>query len=390
MQQLADFFQVSKSTVQYHLSRPFDPIDGCSAGQTGRPSIFTQDQIRELEAFVQERFTRRLPVSYEDLREFVHDMWGIMPNLSSLRRIINESDTLKTVIGQPMEDSRIFVSREAIDKYFDEAHEIIDSGRIPAAFVLNLDESGFDQFADSRQSIRIVQATYALNSIPVGVTRAEKRASLIAAICADGTALKPMVVVQRDTVEKELMLRGYTPDNVLLGRSETGFVNTRLFIEWAKRCLFPQMRQRRAELDYDGTILQIYDGFGCHQSEQFLQLAEAENFVCLRIPPHSSDQVQRLDLALFGNQKRWQSNITVEPGLNRQTKQVIKICDSFRMATTHKNVVSAFRRGGIVTWWDDTTLTLMVRVDRSYATALRGEDEDEPVILPGDKERVPI
>ena len=60
------------------------------------------------------------------------------------------------------------------------------------------------------------------------------------------------------------------------------------------------------------------------------------------------------------------------------------------MATTHKNVVSAFRRGGIVTWWDDTTLTLMVRVDRSYATALRGEDEDEPVILPGDKERVPI
>ena len=146
MQQLADFFQVSKSTVQYHLSRPFDPIDGCSAGQPGRPCIFTDAQIRELEAFVQERFALRIPVSYEDLREFADDMWGIMPNLSSLRRIINESQTLKTVTGQPMEDSRVFVSREAIEKYFNEAQEIIESGRIPAAFVVNLDESGFDQF----------------------------------------------------------------------------------------------------------------------------------------------------------------------------------------------------------------------------------------------------
>lgn len=193
-----------------------------------------------------------------------------------------------------------------------------------------------------------------------------------------------MIVLQRETIEKELLLRGYTPDKVRLCRSETGFVNSTLFLEWGKRSFFPEMRQRRAQLDYDGPILLIMDGFGCHQTDEFLELAEGENIACRFLPPHTSDQLQPLDLGIFANQKRWQGNITVDADLNRQTKQVIKICDSYRMATTHKNVVAAFRRAGFPTQWDDTTLTLMVDVDIRYATALRDEDDDE--MMPIDRQ----
>ena len=56
------------------------------------------------------------------------------------------------------------------------------------------------------------------------------------------------------------------------------------------------------------------------------------------------------------------------------------------MATTFTNVVSSFRRAGIVAWLDETTLTLIVRVDRSYATAVRDVYHDEMMELPGDKE----
>ena len=34
------------------------------------------------------------------------------------------------------------------------------------------------------------------------------------------------------------------------------------------------------------------------------------------------------------------------------------------LRTTPKNVVSAFRKGGLVTWLDEESLTLMVRVDQ--------------------------
>ena len=375
LQQWADFFQLSKSTVAYHLSRPFDVMSGCSPGKIGRPNLFEDDQLRELEDFIRARFNVKLPVSYEDLREYAESHWGIIANMNSLRSIINRSETLKTVVGVPLEDSRLFANADQIQQYFDDLEEMITVAKVPAAFVLNVDESGFDQFVDAQQSIRIVPTEYDQKSIPVPVTRAEKRATLIAAIAADGTALRPMVVVQRETVEAELLLRGYTLDKVYLRRSDTGFVNTELFLDWGREIFFPELRRRRAEQSYEGPIVLIMDGFGCHTSEEFLELAEQENVICKLIPPHTSDQLQPLDLGIFANQKRWQSNVSVDQELNRQTKQIIKICDSYRMATTPKNVVSAFRKGGLVTWLDEESLTLMVRVDPSFATAVREDDD---------------
>ena len=140
-----------------------------------------------------------------------------------------------------------------------------------------------------------------------------------------------MVLVPRETIEAELLLRDYTLD---------------------------------------------MNGFGCHTSEGFLEPAEQENVICQLISVHTSDQLQPLDLGIFANQKRWQSNVSVDDTLNRQTKQLIKILDSYRMATTPKNVIGAFRKGGIVTWLDDSTLTLMVRVDPTYATRVRDDAED--------------
>lgn len=107
--------------------------------------------------------------------------------------------------------------------------------------------------------------------------------------------------------------------------------------------------------------------------------------MCQFLPPHTSDQLQPLDLGIFAIQKRWQSNVSVDDTLNRQTKQLIKILDSYRMATTPKNVIGAFRKGGIVTYLDET-LTLRVRVERACATAVRGEDDDDA----GDKRRINI
>ena len=115
------------------------------------------------------------------------------------------------------------------------------------------------------------------------------------------------------------------------------------------------------------------------------RLARKRNIVCAQLPPHTSDQLQPCDLGIFANQKRWQNRVTVAAHWSRQTKQVIKMVDSFRLATTPKNVVAAFRKGGIVTVVDQTNLTLMARVDRRAATAVRETFEDD-----GGKARIRI
>lgn len=389
LEDLANFFDVGKSTIEYHLSRPFDFIDGCEVGRIGRPPLLEDEQVSSLRAYIAERMEQRVPCSYDDLLEFLEDEYGVLLNIGSLRNFVARSPDFKTVTGVPLEDSRLFSKPEEIDLYFEKVDEILRTAAIPAAFVINVDESGFNEFVDARETTRVVPADYALNSVPVPITRGEKRATLIGAICGDGHALKPMVVLQRETIEAELLIRGYTTDKVIFARSDKGFVTTKLFTRWGRQALIPELRRRRAELEYDGPALLLLDGFGCHQSTEFVEMLEDENVICVLFPPHTSDQLQPLDLGVFANQKRYQSRITVEPTLNRQTKQVIRMLDSFRCATTPKNVVGAFRKSGLVTFLDDS-MRLMIRVDRTHATAVRhfqGEPDD---VLEGDKRRVDI
>ena len=64
-QNLADFFNVGKSTIEYHLSRPFDDFDGAEQGRIGRPSIFSDEELVDVKTFITERFEDRVPCTYD-------------------------------------------------------------------------------------------------------------------------------------------------------------------------------------------------------------------------------------------------------------------------------------------------------------------------------------
>ena len=379
LQELADLFGVTKSTIAWHLSKPFDRIEGSQAGRPGRPRKVSEEVFEAMISFVVGRFESRCPCTYEDVREYLEDEFEVTINLNTLRSWIHRSDVLKTVTGVPMEDERIFSSEEEIDTFFARIEEILRIVDVPSAFLMNIDEAGFDQYVDARKSTRLVPSSYEHAEVPAPVTRAEKRATLLAGICADGHCLKPLLILQRDTMEAELLQLGYTVDKVHYARSETGFMNTRLFLDWAEHTFLPEVRARRLLFQYSGPAILMLDGFGVHHSETFEKLCEDENIVVVYYPPHTSDQLQACDLGLFSNQKRWMSNVSLDQDLNRQTKQAIRIMDSLRMASTPKNIIGAFRRAGIVNRYDDNRQMLVAYVDRRYASAVRhyqvGEEE---------------
>ena len=121
------------------------------------------------------------------------------------------------------------------------------------------------------------------------------------------------------------------------------------------------------------------DGFGVHTSSAFELLCEEELVIVVLIPPHTSDQLQPCDLGLFAVLKRWQSNITLPAHLNRQTKQVVRMLDALRMATTPKNVIGAFRKAGIVGRFSIEKRQMLATVDPSQATAVRHLQSTAPI-----------
>ena len=386
---LGEFFQLAKSTVHHHLQKPVDAGSSLSPCRNGRPSILSDDQLQALGRFIEMRFDGRYPASFEDCRDFLQDEFGVTVNIKSLRSLIHNTSLFKAVDGEPMEDSRVLSRPEEIDEYLAELEETIRVARVPAAFIVNIDEAGFSEFADSRTTRRIVPTTYPLEKIPVPVSRAEKRATLLAGICADGSALKPLIIVPRDTMERELLLRGYTTDKIMYATSEKGYMTSELFTRWGRQCFIPEMNLKRSQHQYDGPIVLTLDRFGCHCSEAFLAMCEEANIICKFLPPHTSDQLQPCDLGLFAVQKRWMGNIQIPDNFNRQTKQIVRIIDSYRMATSFKNVTGAFKKSGIVTFLDED-LRLMARVDVRFASAVRHLNVENTEELPEDRRRVNI
>ena len=370
LREIGDFFGLVKSTIQYHLSRPGDLLDGWSAAPLGRPALLNQIQEDMTLRFVQQRFKSRDPASYEDIRTYLKDRFQLIVDLKSLRAYIGRLSDVKTVVGKPMEDSRIFARSSEIDAYLADIQEVLSVAKIPAPFVVNIDEAGFEAYADRSPSTRIVPTSYQLNEINVPISRREKRATLLAGICADGSTVRPMVVLQRNTIDTELCVHGYTPDKIHYCYAGKGFIKTRLFKEWVVESFVPEMRMKRARYGYEGPILLIMDGLSDQHTEAAIEVLHENNIITRFIPPHTSNQLQPCDLGVFGNQKRWQRNVSLPKSVSRQTGHIIRMVDALRMATTPKNIISAFRKSGIVSMYDKEKMQLMPSVDVRYASGV--------------------
>ena len=290
---------ISKSTVQYHLSRKCEE----NFYRIGRPTLLDEKQHKGLLEFVKNSYNAKMPCTYEQVRDFLYENFDISVNIVSLRSYIARCNDMRTCIGHPLEDTRLFSDTKQIDEYFDQIKELMNFC-IPASFILNIDEVGFQDYSDNGDIMCIVPIEYVGNEIAIPVNRETKRSTLLAGIYADGSRAKSMIVLTRSTIETELYEFGYTPDKILFGYSESGFMNTQLFMKWAKNCLFPEIAQRRCFFNYDGPMLLFLDGFGVHLCDEFTELCVEHNVFLQLFPPHTSDQLQFLDLGIFAIHKR--------------------------------------------------------------------------------------
>jgi hypothetical protein len=201
-----------------------------------------------------------------------------------------------------MEATKVAVTSEQIENFFREASRIIEG--VPAYFIFNMDEMGHQEWADRKEIICVVPKFHEEDHVDFPVMRTGKRITLIACIALDGSLLRSTIIVPRKTVDTDLVLTGLTSEKVTVKSQPHGFINAPIFDCWMEEIFISELRKRRKAFDYAGPAVILINNCSCHATPRFLELCETEDVIPLYFPPHSLNQLQPLDLLIFGVTKR--------------------------------------------------------------------------------------
>ena len=219
---------------------------------------------------------------------------------------------------------------------------------IPPDFVMNLDEVGCHDFVDAQNKTVIAPASCKSQVVYYPVGRSGKRASAIVCISLSGIVCPPQIAVPRATIDTQIF-QYIPPQSFQIATTKSGFVTTESFSKWLKEIFLPYLHFLRQKNSYQGRAVLILDGYLPHKLS-FEQIdLQGENLYIHYLVPHSSDQTQPLDLAIFGIMKKLMNDIKPPNHLTYQSKQLYKMHQSIYRACSPINCRGAFRMAGLVT-----------------------------------------
>lgn len=156
--------------------------------------------------------------------------------------------------------------------------------------------------------------------------------TILAAICADGTALSPAIIVPP-----------------LLVPPTDGH---RMSLDWLGLSKY-LIRRREIKLEDSGGFLFI-DGHGSHLTMQFIQRCHELRILLGIYPPHSTHKLQPLDVGLFSPLANYYSQglghlLQISAGHTsiRRSDFFAIFWKAYELAFDQKNILSAWKKTGI-------------------------------------------
>jgi hypothetical protein len=297
---IGPLLEVDAKTVwsQRNRFQEFDLEDG----DGGRPTMLSPEQTSAVVDYAIAHFHSMQPASCNQLVSFVRSEFHIDILPETLRKILLRDPRLRPTVGQTMEQQRAKISAEIVTENFENLQHVLNG--IGSELVWNMDEISHMDWPDAHPETVYVPHDYMDSTIPIGVSRTGKRITLIACICADGSYAKSMVIVPRHTIDADLALFGVSDCNCHICHQQNGFIDRELFEWWLGQIFVPEIERRRVRTPYDGPALLLLDGCSADDGNFFLDLCLEHNIIPCSILPHSSDQVQLLDLCIFGVTRR--------------------------------------------------------------------------------------
>jgi hypothetical protein len=143
-----------------------------------------------------------------------------------------------------MEEQRMEVTPDQIRDYFGNLSSLISGS--PCHFVFKIDEMWHQESADRGPLKCDIPTEDQRDFGYFPVSRTGKRITLIAWSCADGTYLKPSVIIARKTYDEDgLGMLGWTQDNCFIYSQRNSFIDIEPFNDWVKDTFVPELIDRR-------------------------------------------------------------------------------------------------------------------------------------------------
>jgi len=320
-----------------------------SSNQQGRPSVITESQLKLIQDYIENSYASRELLTFSMIQRFITEKMTISAPFESIRRILNERGIMQMIPAQPVEPGRFNISGKEIFDYFEKLKSEISG--TPSNLVYNVDESGFQEWVDTKHLFACVPSSCKEKKITFPVPRNGKRATMLVGVSLSGDVVKPCLVFSRVTFDTEIFPLGYQ-NKAMFASQPSGYVNKEIFLEWHRQCFIPHVRVVRDEMNLACSAKLIMDGCRAHVTPEVSSLCSQNGIDPFLLPPHSSHLLQPLDNGIFSVQKtaykNFQQGRSIPSTLTYQSRHVIRLIASLRRATDPIIIVHSFRSTGIV------------------------------------------
>jgi hypothetical protein len=334
---------VTKSTVRDHYLAFLR--EGNGAGQPGRRSLLSRGEMNQLVEAILASYASKEPMRIQHIKRVIEVAFQKQICSNTLHHILANDDRIRSFPGLPMESNRMEVTTEQITNYFCHLFNTISGA--PSHFVFNMDEMGHQDWADAKETVCYGPANSTEERLYYPVPRSGKRITLIACIATDGSFLRPGLVIARKTYDNELALQGYTSEKVEIYSQSKSFVDRDIFLDWFQDTFVAEVNKRRTQYDYNGPAFLIMDNCTAHSGPTFETLCHDNKITPIFLPPHSSNQLQPLDVSVFGITKGYINRANKLEKNNVQTDHIVRILKGFYAAASPPNIIETFRNAGI-------------------------------------------
>ena len=224
--------------------------------------------------------------------------------------------------------------------FYESIDNIIKTQNLTAKQIWNCDESGFPTDPSKCKCI----AVKGEKAYKVTLGPGRENISTMATCSAGGEVLDPLLIFAgknlQNTWKGDKALK-----NTWYAVSDNGWMTKEVFRDWFKKFV------RHVKIR---PLLLILDGHLTHTSLDVILLAREEKITIVKLPAHTTDLLQPLDVTCFGPLKRkWQEKLNQWVSLFGSNQKLTKaqfdnlLSEVWHEGISAKNVKAGFERTGI-------------------------------------------
>ena len=231
---------------------------------------------------------------------------------------------------------------DVVKEYFDLLHKCLDSNNLlrRPRQIYNCDET-FLPLDYSREKVVAAKGSKNIYRQSHGTT---EHITMLCCASAAGFPLPPMIIFAKSFPGGPYHFEG--PDDALYARSESGWIDSELFLSWFNKIFLKYSVP-------DRPIMLLTDGHKSHLTLDVVDLCIQNKIILFCLPPHTTHALQPLDVAVFKSLKDYFSKTVRALCFTKRNFVVTKkefskvVKTPFEKAFSIPNVKAGFKKCGI-------------------------------------------